>query len=529
MSIFDTIAVHRVPRSKFDLSRSHKLSCNMGDLIPVFLEEVVPGDSFRVKTELMVRLAPMLAPIMHRVNIYTHWFYVPNRLVWDNWNDHITGGEDGSANPPFPQIPVNTTNGPLMVAGTLSDYLGVPPFEAGQTVQEEFGISALPFRGYQLIFNEYFRDQDLSPEVEFSTGDDASGDVGKLLTLRKRAWEKDYFTAARPSTQKGADVLLPVNWTPEYKDVSSVVSNNVVTDASGNLRTGNGVDAQQDGFLYQESTDPLEQGGARIENLEETQQNIASTIRDLRASNKLQEWLELAMRGGSRINEVIRNYFGVRPDDLRLTRPQYLGGSKQPIVMSEVLNTAGDLTGTQLQPLGEYGGHGVSVGNQAGFKGKFKEHGYVFGIMSTIPKTEYMQGLHKHWRKFDKFERYWPQFQGIGEQAITNAEIYFDYESPSDQKNATFGYIPRYSEYKFSPSCVSGDFRKDSSGDKLSYWNMARYFDAPPALNDQFVTSDPTHRIFAVTDPDVDKLYVQMYHKVSAIRPMSKFVVPSLV
>ena len=516
MSVFDSIAVRSLPESVFDLSHEVKLSCNMGELIPIFLEEVIPGDTFQVKSQVFMRLAPMLAPVMHRVNVYVHYFYVPNRLVWDNWHDHITGGEDGLANPAFPVIAITDSRKPEFLKGSLADYLGVPTSEDWSTIQTFKNISALPFAGYQKIFNEYYRDQDLGTKVldELVDGDQPA--INELAALRTRAWQKDYFTSARPTAQKGPAVLMP-NLGVQYSPTSQVydfgsgdlvdTANTLGHDVAGNV-------------THSQGATPLP---ARIENIDGIN---TGTVEDHRRANRLQEWLELAMRGGSRINEIIRNFFGVVPDDLRLTRPQYLGGGVQPITMSEVLNTAGD-TGATLQPLGEYGGHGVSVGNSNQFTQRFKEHGYVHGIMSVIPKTAYQQGLHRHWTKFDKYERYWPQFANIGEQEIKQKEIFFRPDATDEINDATFGYAPRYSEYKYACDRVAGDFRKQDGQDNLSYWHMGRFFESTPALNEQFVTADPTHRIFAVTDESIDKLYVQVYHRFKAKRKMPYHNLPS--
>lgn len=525
-NIFDIIQVKRPNYSRFDLSHEKKLSCNMGDLIPILLEEVVPGDSFKVSSEIMMRLAPMLAPIMHRVNVYTHYFYIPNRLVWDNFNDHITGGEDGLANPAYPTVTIDNVSKANFGKGSLADYLGLPLPEG--TITDPTIVSAIPFRAYALCFNEYYRDQNLQNKINIDRGDGQTPNQFNITSLQKRAWEKDYFTSCLPSAQKGPSVALPIEGTitPQYRAATAV------DDATGQpiLSSATGLNAT-DGFGVIQ-TNALD---TQIHNLE-TNLDLTSAgvdINELRKASRLQEWLELANRGGSRISEVIRNFFGVTPDDLRLSRPQYLGGGKQPIVISEVLNTAGTeepaTDPTHMQAVGEMAGHGISVGKTNKFQDKFKEHGYVMGIMSILPRTAYQQGIPRHWNKFDKFDTYWPQFAQLGEQEVLRKEIYNDYAAASQTENdVTFGYAPRYAEYKYAPSTVHGDFRKDAAGDNLSYWHMGRYFDTAPTLSGGFVQSDPTHRIFAVTDPTVHKLYVQIYNKVSAVRPMPYFNDPTL-
>lgn len=522
-SIFDTIAVRSLPESVFDLSHEVKLSGNMGELIPILLEEVIPGDTFQVKSNILMRLAPMLAPIMHRVDVYVHYFYVPNRIVWENFHDHITGGEDGLANPPHPYISMTQSliDAGYYAKGSLADYYGIPTWEAGSGVPtSNVEMSALPFRGYQTIYNEYYRDQDLTPAIDVPIRDGSSTDPSTILDMRKRSWQRDYFTSARPNSQKGPEVVIPNTGQVNYKFPNLVRDNLGALSPSGDLTSGQG--AELTAGVYHDGTN---QRQVSLDNIESVDTTI--TVEDQRRANRLQEWLELAQRGGSRINEVIRNFFGVVPDDLRLTRPQYLGGGKQPIVMSEVLNTAGDADGTTLQPLGEYGGHGMSVGASNRFTKSFKEHGYVHGIMSVLPKTAYQQGMHRHWNKFDKYEKYWPQFANIGEQEIKQKEIYLNPFDTEQNRDRTFGYAPRYSEYKYACDRVAGDFRKDQNADNLSFWHMGRYFETEPALNSEFVESNPTHRIFAVKDETVDKLYVQIQHSVRAKRKMPFHNIPS--
>lgn len=502
--MFNKIQIKQPKRNKFDLSHDRKMSMRMGDIVPILLQEVVPGDSFRVNSEVFIRLAPMLAPIMHRVNVYTHYFFVPNRIIWDNWKTFITGGEDGLQTAVYPTLNLGADNAQFD-KGSLSDYFGmpIPPQGAAHPFPEK--ISALPFRAYQEIYNEYYRDQNLTQKVDFSKGDETTGNVTALTTMRKRAWEKDYFTSALPWPQRGADVNLPVEF--NYKDQSNIF------DTAGAAVTGD-VDAAT-GVLR------ANLNSARIENLEEDATSV--TINELRIATRLQEWLEKNARGGSRYIEQILSHFGVRSSDARLQRPEYLGGGKSPVIISEVLNKAGDLdAGTNLQPVGDMAGHGISVGRTNTFKKSFEEHGYILGMISVLPRTAYSQGIPRHMQKFDKLDYYWPEFAHLGEQEVLDKEIYFD--PTTDTNQGTFGYQTRYAEYKYQQSSIHGDFR-----DTLDYWQMGREFDNRPQLNTEFVQSDPTERIFAVDDlGDTDKLYVQIFNRVSAIRPMPYFGTPYL-
>lgn len=527
-TIFDQIQVKKPSYSKFDLSHEKKLSFNMGDIIPIMLEEVLPGDSFKVKSEIMIRLAPMLAPIMHRVNVYTHYFYVPNRLVWENFHEHITGGDDGTSNPPHPFLNISESSKTEFLAGSLADYYGIPPVQIGTTVDQDQEISSLPFRGHALIYNEYYRDQNLQAKIPIYMGDGSEGlnnpDWPDLLTIRQRAWEKDYFTSCLKTAQKGPSVSLPIEGTFDtpYLPQSQVDTGVIAADQ----------------LLTTDVTNAFIAGGtpAVMRNLEDTI-DLTSTgvnINELRKATRLQEWLELANRGGSRISEIIRNFFGVTPDDLRILRPQYLGGGKQPIIISEVLNTAGTtdpgVDPTSMQPVGEMAGHGISSGGTNSFSHKFKEHGYIHGFISVIPKTVYQTGIPRHFNKFDKFDKAWPQFAQLGEQEVLNKELYVPYNTSQGDSEGTFGYQSRYAEYKYGVSTVHGDFRQPSQGGTLDYWHMAREFEdaIPPALNSEFIKADPTHRIFAVTDETQHKLWCQIYNKVSAVRPLPYFNDPTL-
>jgi len=507
--LFNQIAIRTAKRNVFDLSHERKFSMNMGDLVPCFNEEVVPGDTFKLSAEVFMRLAPLVAPIMHRVNVFTHFFFVPHRLVWDNWQDFITGGEDGDAAPVHPYININNSNYNSFNEGTLADHLGVnivaPMAASGEN------ISSLPFRAYQLIYNEYYRDQNLEEKIPIETTDGLETTSANIRVMRKRALEKDYYTSALPWTQRGGEATIPLGTvTPNYKDQSEVVDD---------LGNANGPLTAVDGQLTDGSGTPLS-----VENLNDMD-NDPVTINELRKAIKLQEWLEKSARGGSRYIEQIFSHFQVKSSDARLQRPEYLGGGTSPIMISEVLQTSATNsqdTAVDASIQGNMAGHGISTGRSNSFKRFFEEHGTIIGIISVMPKTAYQQGLRKQFFKFDKFDYFWPSFAHLGEQPILNKEIYNDNSATADN---TFGYTPRYAEYKFIPSTVHGDFKTTQV-----HWHMGRIFGEAPVLNESFLKlSDELaqQRIFADTS-DINKLYVQMYHKVKAIRPMPKFGTPTI-
>lgn len=497
-------------KSKFDLSHERKMSLNMGNLVPIMCQEIIPGDRFRVNTELMLRLAPMLAPVMHRMNVTVHNWFVPNRLVWNEWQDFITGGRDGDLAPVAPYfmaVPASDTQ--LFTNGTLADYFGLPTIPAsGATITNQYRISALPFRAYQLIYNEFYRDPNLSDPVDFGV---TSGQINPgptftaMMTLRKSSWEKDYYTSALPWAQRGGSSIAPVDYTQGVgSPVVDAVTGAPVTSAAA-LNTNVGGDLQYTPANL----------AARIE----TEAGI--DINEFRKAWRVQQWLEKNARGGYRYIEMLLKHFGVMSSDARLQRPEYLGGGTAPVVISEVLSNfqfSGDVEGL---PQGNMAGHGIAASSGNGFTRRFEEHGHVITILRVMPRTCYQQGIPKAFRRFDKFDYAWPVFANLGEQEVKNSELYADYAAPLNTPDGTFGYQERYAEYKYGINTVHGDFR-----DSLSYWHEGRIFSAAPSLNEAFVTADPSHRIFAVEDPAVHKLYCQVYHKVDAVRPLPFFGTP---
>lgn len=519
MNIFQSFPVRKPKGNLFNLSYENKMSFNMGELIPAYLQDVVPGDRFKVSSEVFLRFAPMLAPIMHRINVYMHYFFVPNRLVWPEasgptgWETFITGGADGTEEPAFPTTEVTQAYNAYYVAGKLPDYLGIPQTD-GLTITQNLTFNNLPLRGYQMIWNEYYRDPNLDTEATWN-----SSSISNIGTLRNRCWEKDYFTSALPWSQRGGDVNLPVEgnitFEPEYRTQTLAYKAGPAAAGDGDIKSSSG--GLQDAASADIWLDNL--NSSTTYDLE----NVEITINDLRQSVRLQQWLERNARGGARYIEQVLSHFGVRSSDARLQRPEYLGGGKAPVVVSEVLKTAEYSTPAEV---GEMYGHGVSVGRTNEFNRFFEEHGYVFGIISVMPRSTYQQGVSRHFLKTDKFDYYWPEFANLGEQEIFNQELYHDYEGTDDAQD-TFGYQSRYAEYKYRTSEVHGDFKDD-----LDYWHLGRIFSATPTLNSTFVQFDhannDSHRIFNVTSNAYDKIYAQIYNNVKAWRPMPKYGVPIL-
>jgi hypothetical protein len=497
-NLFNSIKLQRPKKNVFDLTHDVKLSAEMGNLTPILTLECVPGDKFELGCESLIRFAPMIAPVMHRMDVTMHYFFVPNRILWSNWEKFITDANSGVVAPY-----INWGDYPAFADySKFVDYMGVPPVPTGGTDQQ---INALPFAAYQAIYNEYYRDQNLITAVDYKLTDGNQytgiGSLDRLLTLRKRAWEHDYFTASLPFAQKGQAVDIPLG----------EISGDVLVKTSGSTTTLSG-SPNSISVPNASSTPPYapNQLFAETDGLELQ----PTTINDLRRAFRLQEWLEKNARGGTRYIENILTHFGVKSSDKRLQRPEYITGVKSPVVISEIVNTTGQTEGL---PQGNLAGHGVSV--SSGRSGSYfcEEHGYIIGIMSVMPKTAYQQGIPKTFLKNDTLDYFWPSFAHIGEQPVTNNEIYAYTASAND----TFGYVPRYAEYKYMPSRVAGDFRTT-----LDYWHLGRKFATQPSLNAAFVNCDATKRIFAVDDPEGDSLYCHVLNKIKAVRPMPKFGTP---
>lgn len=500
-NLFNSIQLKKPKKNSFDLSHDVKLSASMGNLTPILTLECVPGDKFNLGCESVIRFAPMIAPIMHRVDVTMHYFFVPNRILWINWEKFITDANSGIVPPYFDYFHSDFN----AAQRKFADYLGVPPIPTGSALQR---ISALPFAAYQAIYNEYYRDQNLIAPLDYklSDGDQSTNTKkGIFWTMRQRAWEHDYFTSCLPFAQKGAAVDIPLGTI----DSDSLI---YTTTATGTTLTGttNQVVTYEDSQGIGPQVNKLfaKTAGKQIGN---------TTINDLRRAYRLQEWLEKNARGGTRYIESILSHFGVKSSDKRLQRPEYITGVKTPVIISEVLNTTGENSGL---PQGNMAGHGISV--SSGKSGSYfcEEHGYIIGIMSVMPKTAYQQGIPRTFLKNDTLDYYFPTFANIGEQEVKLNELYA--YTPSAEE--TFGYVPRYSEYKYMPSRVAGDFRNT-----LDYWHLGRIFDNQPALNKAFVECKPsdTTRIFAVED-GTDPLYCHVYNKIQAIRPMPKYSTPTI-
>lgn len=450
-------------RSKHSLSHYHLTSGDLGQLLPIGCVEVLPGDTFQQQTSALVRVTPQLKPIMHPVNVNIAHFYVPNRLLWSGWEDFITGE---SATPP------PTISGGAHSEGTLSDYLGVY-----NDASNDF--CALPVRAYNMIYNEYFRDQDLVTEVSEDTN-----------TVQNVAWAKDYLTAARPWAQKGTAVTVPMGTSAPLKsDATGSATFSLVRPTSS-------------------TDDVFEANGTTQDELYADLSNATGPdVVEFREAFAKQRYQEARARYGSNYVDYLR-YLGINPADGRLSRPEFLSAGRTTINFSEVLQTA---EGTST-PVGEMTGHGIAAMKANRYRRFFQEHGWVITLMYVRPKSIYVNGLHRKWSRTTKEDYYQKELEMVGAQEVLNKEVYAAHTTP----DGTFGYADRYSDYRFEPSRVSAEFANSTSYD----WHFGRIFSSDPALNQTFVECQPTKRVFA--DQTEDSLWIMAYHKLSARRMVSK-------
>lgn len=530
-------------RTKFDRSHVYKTTFDAGRLIPVFVDEVLPGDTTRMSVNYFARLATPIKPIMD--NIYLDWFFffVPNRLVWEHWQNFCFEQEDpeDSTDYVIPAVTAAGNSGNAYV-GSLWDYFGLPVNTTGSLS----GISALPFRGVYLIWNEWFRDENLQKSVKIQKGDAnevldsarssqqpswvfaSDTDIVPGLACPPRGKRHDYFTSALPWTQKGPGVNISLTGNaPVFGDGQRL---GLAPDAAGNtvgyltmtgnvgaiLRNPNGSEwgGSQTAFVTSDS----KKSGL----LADLSDVSAITINGLRTAFQMQKFYERLARGGSRYTEVLRSFFGVVSPDARLQRPEFLGSFTKMVNVNPIAQTSAT---DSTSPQGNLSAYGVTAAKFHGFTKSFVEHGYIFGFVCARADLTYQQGINKMWLRSTVYDFYWPTFAHLGEQAIELREIY---AQGSEADTLVFGYQERYAEYRYKPSQITGKFRSSVTGGNLDVWHLSQFFKNAPTLNEEFITENPpVERIVAVQDEP--EFLLDIGFRYTTVRPMPMFGTPGLV
>ena len=566
-----------ISRSRFDRSSSVKTTFNTGDIVPFFLEEVLPGDTFNVKTSKVVRMQTLLTPLMDNLYLDTYYFFVPNRLVWQHWKEFCGENTESAWIPEteyaMPQITSPADTG--WEVGTIADYFGIP------TGVANLSVSALPFRAYALIMNEWFRDENLQDPLVVPV-DDATvagvnsatfvTDVAKGGKPYKAAKYHDYFTSALPAPQKGPDVSIPVslgselpvygtgdplyltdgNFTYPFLSVGQSLGSVSMT---GTAIANSGATGSKVGDIYdngnafyseansgggsanwkgkvmgvptKEKMDSLAVPGLVGSGLVAVYDGAVSvaTINQLRLAFQIQKFYERQARGGSRYTEVIRSFFGVTSPDARLQRPEYLGGNRVPININQVIQQSG--TESATTPQGTVVGMSQTTDTNSDFTKSFTEHGFIIGVMVARYDHTYQQGLDRLWSRKDKFDFYWPVFANIGEQAIKNKELYAQGTAEDDE---VFGYQEAWAEYRYKPNRVTGEMRS-SYVQSLDVWHLADDYSKLPSLSAEWIQEDAStvNRVLAVSDNISAQFFADIYVKNLCTRPMPMYSIPGLI
>lgn len=509
--LFSQVPTAQIPRSKFNRSHGLKTTFDSGYLVPIFVDEVLPGDTFSMDCTLFARVATLISPIMDNMYMDTFWFFVPERLLFDHFQA-MCGEQDNptdSTDYLFPTIK-SPTGG--FAVGSIADYFGLPTGVANLEVRAE------PFRAYNLIYNEWFRDENLQDSVPFTKAD---SDNYSNYTLLRRGKRHDYFTSALPWPQKGPGVELPLGGNaPVYgTDTDLVTSNpfassmdkfavfrsNASVSSYSNVLSDISPSSSIGGLLYADMTSVT-----------------ALTINQFREAFQIQRWYERAARGGTRYTEIIRSFFGVVSPDARLQRPEYLGGSSNRIDVNVIPQTSGT---TDVSPQANLSAFAVATnGRGNGFSKSFTEHGWIIGLVNVRADLTYQQGVNRMWTRSTKFDMYWPTFAFLGEQAVLNKEIY---AQGNEEDDKVFGYQERYAEYRYAPSQVTGKFRS-TYAQSLDSWHLAQKFENLPKLSPEFIVDNPpVDRVVAV--PSEPQFLLDCWFNLSCVRPMPVYGVPGLM
>lgn len=536
-----------IQRSKFERNSDVKFSFNVGDLVPFYVDEVLPGDTFSIDTSKIVRMQPLVAPIMDNLYLDTYWFFVPNRLVWDHWKEFC--GENtqskwipsveytipkiaGCVDSSFTDPDVESRS---WKSGDIADYMGIPVCsDAITNLQQLIEVNALPFRGYALIWNEFFRDQNLQDPIPVPTGDGKvvverlgiPDEITSGVGILKACKYHDYFTSCLPSPQKGPDVALPLSGLAPVV-TGGDIGKDIGSGTAVSFRYPNGTKA---GFLKASNTNTVisttsdSQNGLVPNNLyAQLGASALGTINELRLAFQMQRIYEKDARGGTRYTEILKNHFGVTSPDSRLQRPEYLGGSRVPININQVVQTSS----TSNTPQGNTAAYSVTADVHSDFTKSFVEHGYIFGLCVARYDHTYQQGLERMWTRSDRFDFYWPSLANIGEQPVYKREIF---ANGSDQDKQVFGYQEAWAEYRYKPNRVAGEMRSNVTN-TLDVWHLADDYATAPSLSEGWIKEDSNNlnRCLAVNEKISNQLWADIFVKNTSVRPMPIYSIPGLI